>query len=114
MLYTEILGNTLVDSDGIVLSDNFDFKGCYYPGPWLRAAVVRRNAISGISDVARFQANASNASAPRCGSVAQAASPKGGPNSSDVVAEHQEFSCPPGMLAGGGNNLTKCDHCLVR
>ena len=113
IVFMEVLGNTLIDSDGIVISDNFDVKGCFYPGPWVRGAVVRRNTIAGISFLARFQANMSNASAPRCGAVVQAAA-RGGPNSSDLVAEHQDFHCPPGMLDGGGNNLSACDHCLVR
>eukprot|EP00045_Choanoeca_perplexa_P010870 m.112858 g.112858 ORF g.112858 m.112858 type:complete len:743 (+) comp15422_c0_seq1:1217-3445(+) len=108
--YTEFYGNTLVNSDGIILSDdnqNTTEPECAaFMGPWLRWNVVRRNAISGLSQASKSV----NASSPSCGAV-QLRSPQR--VSTDIVIEANGFTCPaPGVLPEHGVVVGNCQHCV--
>ena len=81
----------------------------WYPGPWIRWLVVRRNSFAGVSALAVHDANGT-ATPPRCGALVLRA--ERGFNSTDVVAENQTFLCPSGMTAGG-NDVVGCDHCAI-
>ena len=117
VFFTEIVGNTLVNSDGIVLGNQ---KPPRAPGQvcsgynekcvaYLRWAVVRRNVISGVS------AAALNLSAthPPCGYVSTNGPRQ--PFATYVVAEHNTFRCPrPGFLPYNGTHLSFCSNCTAR
>ena len=116
VFFTEYLGNTMNDSDGIALVDNWQntqLNDCgargQWPGPWIQWAVVRNNSFAGVSLRATFDANKSG-TVPQCGSLIQRA--EKGFNTTDLVAEGQHFACPPGM-APGGNDVQGCDHCSI-
>ena len=72
--------------------------------------MVRRNAFSGISVLAKYDAQQAG-TVPRCGALVQRA--ERGANTTDLVAEHQRYSCPAGML-WGGTDIAGCSHCAVR
>ena len=115
VFFTEYLGNTMVDSDGMVLTDNFDndqMNDCgsrgWFPGPWIQWATSRRNSFSGVSELARYDANKTT---PRCGAFILRAMK--GYNSTDVIAEDTSFDCPAGMLPGG-YDVVGCSHCTIR
>ena len=81
--------------------------------PWLQWTSVRRNSFSGVSELAKFDANQSKTT-PRCGALLlRAGTGKSGVNTTDLVAEAQVFECPPGMQEGG-NDVVGCDHCTVK
>ena len=114
MLFTEFYGNSLDQSDGITLKDNPDNHEpqCQaFTGPWIRWAVVRRNAIAGVSEAQRSV----NATQPMCGFVNHMSTQHA---STDIVVEHNAFACPRyGTLPatnGTGVVFGLCDHCLVR
>lgn len=124
--FTEIIGNNLVDSDGVGFFSeaqsryqantamcNIDYSSSV---PWVRWGVARHNTISGISDAARYR----NASAPACGGV-KIVSDRIGSDSAlamtDIVTEHNFLDCPaPGVLPGdqGIDVINPCLHCSVR
>lgn len=117
VFFTEYLGNTMIDSDGMALVDNFDntqMNDCasrgWFPGPWIQWATSRRNSFSGISALAKYDANATK-STPRCGAFVLRAMK--GYNSTDVIAEDTTFGCPAGMLPGG-YDVVGCTHCAIR
>jgi len=117
VFYTEFLGNTLEESDGITLVDNFgntQMNDCaqrgWFSGPWVQWIVLRRNSFAGVSQLARHDAKQAGTT-PRCGAVVQRAFKIG--NTTDLVAEHQQFSCPAGALKGG-YDVVGCDHCAIR
>ena len=121
VFFTEYLGNTMLRSDGITLVDDYkntNMNDCashgWFHGPWIQWATVRRNTISGVSELAKFDARQANAKAPRCGALTlRAGTGKAGKNTTDLVAEHQTYNCPPGMLPGGVD-VVGCDHCGLR
>ena len=119
VFFTEYLGNAMEDSDGIALVDNWgnnQLNDCagkdlgHWNGPWIQWAVVRRNAFSGVSLRAKYDANASR-TVPKCGTLVLRA--MRGANTTDLVAEDQHFSCPAGMTPGG-NDVEGCTHCSVK
>ena len=108
------LGNQLVDSDGIHISDNSGENTqpeCQaYFGPFVRWTVVRRNMMAGLSLASK---NATlPGQRPQCAGVSNR-SPGGRWNSTDLVAEHDVFGCP---AAGDpfGYAIANCTHCSVR
>ena len=125
--FTEMSGNTLVDSDGVgffneaqktymgnVAMCNIDYGQSV---PWVRWGVARHNSISGISDAARYR----NATHPACGGV-KVVSDRTGPDDAlwptDVVTEHNALSCPsPGVLPGVNGTRPYvsggCSHCSI-
>jgi hypothetical protein len=108
--FTEFYGNQLINSDGIILSDdNSDTtepECAAFMGPWLRWNVVRRNNISGLSQASKSV----NATSPKCGAV-QLRSPDR--VSTDIVIEDNGFSCPsPGVLPDHGVVVGNCQHCV--
>ena len=119
VFFTEFYNNTMVDSDGIVFIDNWhnmQANDCaangWFAGPWIQWSVVRRNSFSGVSLLARHDANASKGLA-RCGRFALRAERHA--NTSDLVAEHQEFCCEDGAQPGGYDiDPRGCDHCSIR
>ena len=113
MLFTEFVGNSLVDSDGIALQDNGGPNGepeCKgFNGPYVRWAVVRRNRLAGISAAARNSTQSGQK--PVCGGVSLRA--KVNWSSTDVVTEGQMLECPTeGKVLG--YSLPNCSHCSVR
>eukprot|EP01043_Picozoa_sp_COSAG02_P039773 COSAG02_NODE_3165_length_7245_cov_27.485586_3_plen_800_part_00 len=117
VFFTEIVGNTLVNSDGIVLGNQ---KPPLDPGQvcsgysqscvaYLRWAVVRRNIVSGISAAARSLSTTE----PPCGYIST-----NGPRhpfATDVIVEHNAFGCPqPGFLPYNGTHLEFCSNCTKR
>lgn len=124
--FTEILGNNLYASDGIgffneaqsayggmVAMCDIDYAATV---PWVRWGVARHNAISGISDAARYR----NASAPLCGGV-RVVSDRVVPDPvlwpTDIVTEHNALVCPaPGVQPGKNGTviLGGCNHCTIR
>ena len=116
VFFTEYLGNTMIDSDGMALVDNYDntqMNDCagrgWFPGPWIQWATSRRNHFSGVSKLAKYDANGTTP--PRCGAFVQRAMK--GYNSTDVIAEKTTFECPPGNEAGG-YDVQSCSHCSIR
>ena len=86
----------------------------WFHGPWLQWATVRRNRFAGVSELAKYDARRANATAARCGAlVLRAGTGRSGQNTTDLVAEHQVYSCPAGMLPGG-TDVVGCDHCGLR
>lgn len=112
--YTEFLRNTLRDSNGLNLRDG----GGHYPmcgdymGPWIRWSVVRNNAIGGAS-LAMI-----NATQPgeltECANVAVDTVTPQNLNTSDVVAEHQVYSCPSEFKPASTDLGHACAHCVER
>jgi hypothetical protein len=116
VFFTEYLGNIMVDSDGMALVDNYDntqMNDCaargWFPGPWIQWATSRRNHFSGVSKLAKHDANGTTL--PRCGAFVQRAMK--GYNSTDVIAERTTFECPPSNEAGG-YDVQGCSHCSIR
>jgi hypothetical protein len=113
--FTEVLGNSLVNSDGISMESIASGMGAGCVGfrdhnvSFLQWVVVRRNNVSGISDAARILS--AEGPHPTCGFVEK----NGAGNAVDVVAEHNHFSCPaPGVLPSNGYSFSSCVHCIMR
>ena len=116
IFFSEYVGNTMASSDGISLIDDFGntvMDDCYahgwYAGPWIRWAVVRRNAFSGVSSLSESVANRTGMP-PRCAALVLRAGPFA--NTTDLVAEHNTFHCPA-HAAAGGYDVVGCEHCSV-
>ena len=107
MFFTEFLNNKLIDSDGITLKDNnqdnHEPQCAAFKGPWIRWSVVRRNSLSGYSNV----------SAPNhaCANLTLIISDQSAGGSTDVVAERTTFACPEGGF-GGHYSMVGCEHCV--
>jgi len=115
MLFTEFRGNTMIDSDGISLraanEDSGEAQCAAFVGPWVRYAVIRANSVGGISEAAKFASHGTTLH-PACAGIRAVSS---GLASTDVVAEQNSFSCPPGGNAStSGYSLANCDHCVAR
>ena len=113
--FSEFVNNSLVDSDGIDLADRStphpNYAACGgYSGPWVRWAVVRRNALSGVS-LASINATLPG-DRPACSNVSLVNGAAATPTT-DVVAEHQSYRCPS-RYEPGGTNVGACAHCVVR
>lgn len=97
--YSDYLGNTLLRSNGIDLTDDVPEQGqcSTWPGPFVRWAAIRGNAIGGLA-----------ASSPTvCGAITAA-----NPATSDVLVERNTFDCPPGGLLPGGGVSVKAAHII--
>ena len=96
---------TLLDSDGVTLTDstaaNSICNASTYPGPFTRWQTIRRNAISGVA----LSAAELNKTSPPCGTITTANA------STDVVVEHNTFSCPAGSTQPPIE--AACSHCKV-
>jgi hypothetical protein len=113
-------------SDGISLRDSHmaptgEAGACAaFGGPWIRWSVIRKNALSGLSQ-ASLSATAETGEPPVCAAVSIFSSgyvypPKGGSESpSDVVAEQNVFECPAsGAQNSSGYKLGNCQACVSR
>lgn len=101
MFFMEYSGNTMSDSNGISLHDASPNSQCNatWPGPYIRWAVIRDNAISGVAP--------SNPGI--CGSINAS-----NPGTSDLVVELNTFGCPPGnLLPGNGLNVAAVNSVVV-
>eukprot|EP00039_Didymoeca_costata_P014725 m.240925 g.240925 ORF g.240925 m.240925 type:complete len:416 (+) comp16083_c1_seq25:254-1501(+) len=114
VFFTEFLHNKMYNSDGITIKDNGESTEpqCKdYPGPWIRWLIVRQNAFSGVSEAAK-NVSASSGMPANCASSVSIAHPN--VPSTDIVMEHDTFSCPPGNYTAGGYRMGNCSHCVVR
>jgi hypothetical protein len=116
--FTEFRGNVMVRSDGISLRDSYNTgeRECAkFGGPWVRWAVIRGNDISGISK-ASFNATMPG-NKPNCGAITvfgTASKVDPADSTSDIVAEGNRFSCPPGgNQTSVGDSLMQCSHCVA-
>lgn len=114
--FTEVLGNVLVNSDGIALENvkpRASQSGCagYNDNGvgYLQWVVARRNVVTGISAAALNL----SATQPPCGYISTTS--PGKIFATDVIAEHNVFDCPrPGVLPYNGTNLPFCSSCIDR
>ena len=102
----EYTGNLLARSNGITLADagvldRIICNASTYPGPFTRWQTIRRNAISGVA----LSAAELNETSPPCGTITAANA------STDVVVEHNTFSCPAGSTQPPIE--AACSHCKV-
>ena len=101
----EYTGNLLARSNGVTLTDstaaNSICNASTYPGPFTRWQTIRRNAISGVA----LSAAELNETSPPCGTITTANA------STDVVVEHNTFSCPAGSTQPPIE--AACSHCKV-
>jgi hypothetical protein len=99
VFFSDYYKNALNRSNGIDLTDVAAKPGqcAAWPGPYVRWAAVRGNAIAGLA-----------ASSPTtCGAINAA-----NPGTSDVLVERNTFECPPGGRGGGVN--VKAAHAVVQ
>ena len=114
MWFSEFYSNRMHASDGTTIETDSGTKlrTCgELRGPWVRWVALRGNTISGVSLAAQNASRTAGQTAG-CGSVVVALANNPEPPS-DVVAEHQTYSCP-GEFRPGATNLSICDHCRSR
>lgn len=112
LYFAEYSGNQMIRSGGIDLVDDEDCSdpvtccSTSFSGPYVRAQVVRRNSIAGISEITGL-----------CGGIALHSS-KGetAGSSTDIVVERNIIRCPNSSLlpGAGGGIVVNCTHCVVR
>jgi len=118
--FTEFLDNQLYASDGIGLLDKSSttpekdlprYGG--FGGPWLRWLALRGNSLSGIS-LAAINATAPGEKPACAGIMLTNTGSHAVPSrkSTDIVAEHQRFSCPPEGKPVGVDFGHSCEHCV--
>lgn len=91
LFFTEYVGNTLASSNGISLHDVPNAAcNATFPGPYIRWAVIKDNAIGGVAPCSPGVCGAINAT---------------NPGTRNLLVEGNTFDCPPGNLLPGGNGL---------
>eukprot|EP00035_Acanthoeca_spectabilis_P036099 m.37761 g.37761 ORF g.37761 m.37761 type:complete len:189 (-) comp7733_c0_seq2:50-616(-) len=84
-----------------------EFQCSKYGGPWVAWAVVRANAMDGISLAAR-NVSAGTGRSPNCARVTIVGTTGPTGTTSDIVAEQNQFGCPAG---GNGTIQYSCYEC---
>lgn len=99
VFFSDFAHNSMTRSNGIDVTDNAAAQGqcATWPGPYVRWAAIRGNAIGGLA--------AANPTV--CGAVNVR-----NPATSDVLVEGNSLECPPGGSGGGVN--VRAAHAVVR
>ena len=84
-----------------------------YGGPWIRWSVIRGNSLSGIS-LAAINTTAPGET-PHCAQV-NVVNTQTDPSlaTTDIVTEHQRYTCSSGFTPGATSLGSNCVHCVVR
>ena len=84
-----------------------------YGGPWIRWSVIRGNSLTGIS-LAAINTTAPGET-PHCAQV-NVVNTQTDPSlaTTDIVTEHQHYSCSSEFTPGATSLGSNCAHCVVR
>jgi hypothetical protein len=111
LFFAEYTGNHMIRSGGIDIVDDEDCSdpitccNTSFSGPFVRAQTVRRNIISGLSEITG-----------RCGGIAlHSSAGEVSGASTDLVVESNTIVCPNASLLPAGTRGVdvNCSHCVV-